>query len=221
MIRHCIFDLDGTLLNTLGTITYYVNKALSDFSLPTITEEECRIILGNGAAVLMRRAMELYGVYEPQLYERVLEHYIALYDAAPLHLTVPYDGIEELLAGLRADGITVAVVSNKPDYATCRVVEHFFGDLIGSVRGGRDGVPLKPDPTAPLSVLEDIGGRAEECAFIGDTATDIMTGRNMGAGLAVGVLWGFRDRSELEAAGADVTVSHPVELLDLLRRSGE
>ncbi len=213
MIKCCIFDLDGTILDTITTITYYVNKTLQNHGIGTVTEDECRYFAGNGARALITRALNSKGITDEERIERILLEYTAAYDEAPLHLTAAFDGIIELVGKLKERGLRLAVLSNKPDFAVKSVVAHFFGDSFDSVLGGRDGVPLKPDPTVPLQIAETLGISPCEVAWIGDTSTDMETGKNLGAGLNIGVLWGFRPRAELVGAGADVTVSSADALL--------
>lgn len=213
MIKYCIFDLDGTLLNTITTITYYVNSIFKEENITPITEEECKIFIGDGARMLIKRALNSRGIVDDETIRRVLKNYNDAYDRAPLYLTEPYPGIREVVRELSSRGVILGVVSNKPDATTVQIVKEYFKDLFSFVRGGRDGVPLKPSPVAPLEMLSLMGGDTRELAFIGDTAVDIETGKNMGAKLSIGVIWGFRDKAELINAGADVIVSSAEDLM--------
>ncbi len=213
MIKYCIFDLDGTLLNTIKTINYYVNCVLEDECLGSIGEEECKRFVGDGARLLIERALGKFGVNDPERVELVLKKYTSLYDSAPLYLTEVYEGVREELNLLIKGGVKLAVLSNKPDFATKEVVRHFFGDgMFVAVRGAVDGVRLKPDPEAVLSLLDYLGATREETAFVGDTAVDTLTAKNASLALGVGVLWGFRDKAELLENGADVILTAPLEL---------
>lgn len=212
MIKYCIFDLDGTLLNTLDTITYYVNSTLEAEGLGRVSRDDCRRFVGNGAHLLIQRALDAVGVTDEGTLEHVLTRYNAAYDASPLYLTAPYDGILQMVDELKRAGIKLGVVSNKPDFATVSVVRSIFGESFEFVRGGRDGVPLKPAPDAPLALLGEMGGSVDQCAFVGDTSVDILTAKGMGCALSVGVLWGFRDRSDLVSSGADAIVESASEL---------
>lgn len=215
MVRACVFDLDGTLLNTLTTIAYYGNESLKAFGLPPISQERYRYLIGNGAKVLVERMLREVGADE-SLFEAVYEKYTAAYEQKPLYLTVPYEGIVELLRELKTSGILTAVLSNKPHAPTCSVVDALFApQTFERCYGQREGVPIKPDPTALHGVLEELGVAAEECLYIGDTAVDMKTGRAAGV-RTVGVLWGFRDREELVENGADILLEHPMQLLDFL-----
>ena len=213
MIKCCIFDLDGTVLDTIGTITYYVNEIFRRYGIMPVSEGECNYFAGNGAGVLIERALRSKGLYSEELKNKILPEYKAAYDEAPVYLTRVFPGICELLSELRKRGIKIAVLSNKPDTATKSVVAEFFPDVFDEVIGAVDGVPLKPSPASALSLISRLGVTADEVAWIGDTATDIETAKNLGARLGIGVLWGFRPREELVLAGADVIVDDPSQIL--------
>jgi phosphoglycolate phosphatase len=217
MKKYCIFDLDGTLLNTLSTITYYLNGAITPLGATPVSEEECKYFIGDGAANLVRRALTSRGLYSEESFPDILKSYKNAYDSAPLYLTEPYPGITELIDWLCREGVTLAVLSNKPNEATVAVVREFFGDKFAYVQGGMDKIPLKPSPEAPLRLASLMGANPCEVAFIGDTAVDIETAKNMGAALAVGVSWGFRSEYELKEAGADVIVASPSLLYEVLK----
>ncbi len=212
MIKYCIFDLDGTLLDTIETIRYYVNKTLSRHSIAPISHEECRNFVGAGARSLMTRTLASRGITDAKATEALLSEYIPDYDKDPYYLTKPYEGISKMIKELRAAGITLAVLSNKPDFATRSMIRHFFGNDFSVVRGGRENLPLKPAPEAVLSVLSELGARADETAYIGDSEVDVFTAKNFSPSLALFCLWGFRTREELLAAGANELISHPSEI---------
>ncbi len=215
MIRACIFDLDGTLLDTLSTISHYANQTLKKFGLPAIPRERYRYLVGNGARVLLERMFaETQG--DPAVLDAAFTDYTESYEKEPLYLTAPYDGILNLLAELKCRNIKTAVLSNKPHLPTCAVIDAIFGDgAFDRCYGQREGVPIKPDPTALLALMDELGVRPEECLYIGDTATDMQTGRGAGA-KTVGVLWGFRDREELIESGGEILLEDPMQLLDFL-----
>lgn len=212
MIKCVLFDLDGTLLSTLETITYHLNTTISSLSLGGVTLEDTRQFIGNGARKLVSRALAKNGVTDETVVSDVLGRYNRAYDSDPLPLTVPYDGIVSLVDELHSRGITLGVVTNKPHPTAVKLVESFFPGRFSFVRGGGEGVILKPDPTESLRLIGELGIKACECAFVGDTDVDIFTGKNMGAALSIGVSWGFRDPRELRDAGADVVadVAHDV-----------
>ena len=211
MIKCCIFDLDGTILDTLSTIVHYVNKTLHKFGYGSISEEEGKYFIGGGARKLIALSLAHFGENDPEIIERVLEYYDGEYRSDPYYLTRVFDGISELLLSLKERGVALAVLSNKQDAITKDAVAHFFPGKFDTVAGGRQGVPLKPAPDAALALISELGYTPEECAFIGDTAVDIETGRNMSAGLVIGVTWGLREREEL--ASADLTASSANDVL--------
>ncbi len=202
MIKLCIFDLDGTILSTLETINYYVSRALTREGLDPITSEECCRFVGNGARKLISRAFAYRGVTDEAVLTRALADYLSDYDGAPYHLTEPYVGIVELFSALKERGIKVAVLSNKQDSSVKLAAEHFFGELVDFACGGREGVPLKPDAESARAVLSHFGVSAEECAFVGDSDVDVLTGNNLGCAITVAVTWGYRSREALLSAGA-------------------
>jgi phosphoglycolate phosphatase len=213
MIKCCIFDLDGTLLDTIGTITYFVNMTLEKYGFPKTTEEECKYFAGDGARTLVARALNSKGaVPSGEEFEEIFKFYRNAYDENPLYLTGIFPGVSELLSKLKNSGIKLAVLSNKPDTAVRPIVEHFFPGVFDIARGGRDGIPLKPNPEAALNIADELSISPEECAFIGDTDVDIETGKRLGAKITFGVLWGFRPEEELCRAGADKTVSKAKEI---------
>ena len=214
MIKCCIFDLDGTVLDTITTITYFVNVTLQKWGIKQITIEQGKVFAGNGARKLIERACENDGVTDEKTVDEILASYKKTYDENPLYLTKVFDGIIEMLDELRQRGIKLAILSNKPDDTVRSVVREFFGDRFLYVAGGKDGVPLKPNPDCTREILVELSVNADEVMFVGDTSVDVETGKNMGAGKTVGVLWGFRERAELEGAGADVIVSEPLEILE-------
>ena len=224
MIKTCLFDLDGTLLDTLDTIKYYINDTASRMGLPMISREQARIFVGKGASNLVDRVFESYGIdiaipKNRATRDEFFRDYVDTYDASPFYLTHPYDGIPELVGALRAKGIRLAVISNKPDPTVKQLIVDNFGDAFDIVEGAMVGVPLKPDPRAPLSICARLGVSPEETAYIGDTGTDMKTGKAYGAALNIGVSWGFRDVPELAANGATHIVNTPAEILALLENA--
>ena len=219
MSKCVIFDLDGTILDTISAITYYVNKTFAEEGIEPILEEDCKYYAGNGARVLIERSLASRGITDEGEITRILAIYKKHYDDAPLYLTKPFDGIVDMLAELRHHGYKLAVVSNKPDTAAAPIVRHFFGDAFDRVSGALDGIAVKPDPTISLRVLADLGIAREDSIFVGDTYVDMETGKNLGSSKVIGVLWGFRKRDELEGAGADAVVTTAGELLDEILRA--
>ncbi len=213
MIKCCIFDLDGTILDTIHSITHFVNITFQKHGIEPIDVEECKYFAGYGARELIRRSLESKGIIDAEVLDLVLSDYLKTYNDDPLYLTRPFDGIVDVLRGMKERGIRLAVHSNKPDTTVKSVVEGFFPGVFEIAVGGREGVPLKPDPAAAQEILKELGVSPSETAWVGDTSTDIETGKNLGAALSVGVLWGFRKRDELCAAGADAIVDDAASLL--------
>ena len=207
-----IFDLDGTLADSLGDIGGSMNEALAARGLPGHALEAYRDFVGEGIEVLARRAA-------PALPEQQLQSLVDAYrrryaERMYLH-TRPYDGIEAMLDQLVAARIPMAVLSNKRDDFTVELVRRMFGRwTFVEVRGERSGVPRKPDPTAALQLAKALSVQPARCAFVGDTGIDIKTGVAAGM-VSIGVLWGFRGKDELLAAGAGRLLTHPRELLGL------
>lgn len=215
MIKLVIFDLDGTLLNTLPTIAFYGNKALGEYDLPPIEEERYKVLVGNGRDLLIHRMLAETGNDTPDLYDKVGMVYDTAYEADQLYLTEPYDNVEELLRILKSKGIRLAVLSNKPDNVVKPIVEKVFGGVFDEVWGKRVDYPVKPAPDSAFEICRRLGVSAEETAFVGDTSVDIETGKNAGF-KTVGVEWGFRDRAELEKAGANLIVKNAWEIAEKL-----
>ena len=196
-----IFDMDGTLLNTLEDLTDAVNVALEQNGYPKRTLEEMRLFVGNGAANMIRKAA-------PQGADQqaVMDAFVKYYGAHCQDKTRPYDGIMEALEALKAK-YKVAVVSNKPDYAVKLMCRHIFPGVhgVGEIRG----IPRKPAPDMVWAAMKEIG--ADKCVYIGDSDVDLATARNSGLP-CISVLWGFRTRQELEADGADCFCEDPTQL---------
>ena len=217
MIKAVIYDVDGTVLDTLSTIAHYGNKALEHFGFLPLPEENYKHYAGNGAKVLIERMLEASGVSVCEHFEKVFTYYNEIYNASPVAFTKPFDGIRELVVALKEKGIKQAVVSNKPDFATRGVMSVCFTDEFDRVYGARDGIKLKPDPEALISVLDELCVKNSECLYVGDTSVDMDTGRNADV-KTIGVLWGFRDREELEEHGADFIVDKPEQILEIVNK---
>lgn len=216
MIELCIFDLDGTVLDTVGTIAHYGNGALAKHGIEPIEKRQYNFLAGMGARRLVRGMLEYRGCYSDALFERVFADYNEAYDKDVTHGTTVFAGLSEVLDALKARGTRLAIVSNKPDFAARTVVNKIYGEgYFDFVTGHRDGLPLKPDPAAVLDVIRRFGVSAAECVYVGDTGVDMQTGKNAGL-YTVGVLWGFRGREELLRDGADALSAHPQELYDCI-----
>lgn len=216
MIKMCIFDLDGTLLNTLPTISGLGNMALREFGYETIDDEEVKYMIGYGSEKLIKAMLERAGADVDAEFDKVYKFFMKNYNKGVTEGTKPYDGIPELLSELKTAGIKLCIFSNKPDTAARESVKLFFGDMIDITHGARDDVALKPSAEGLELIFDETGIGADECLYIGDTSVDMKTGKN-GNCRTVGVLWGFRDRRELEENGADVIVETPDGIFDYIK----
>lgn len=212
MYKACIFDLDGTLTDTLDSLTFSVNESLCEMKLPKITEEQCRMFVGNGARVLMEKALTAAGADPEERIEEAMEIYGRIFDANCTYHVIPYKGIREMLDTLKDAGVTLAVLSNKPHKQAVHVVETIFGSgYFQQIWGQQEGIPRKPDPTAVLQIAEILHVRPEEVLYVGDSEVDVATG-NAANMKTVGVTWGFRSREALRAAGAERIADRPEEI---------
>ena len=215
-MKACIFDLDGTLTNTLESMTYSVNLTLEEMGLSKITKDQCRLFVGNGARVLMEKSLKAAGDTDASRIEEGMEIYGRIFDRNCTYHVTPYKGIPEMLKALKDKGIQLAVLSNKPDRQTVKVVKEIFGDnIFDYAQGQKDGIRRKPAPDGVWYLMEQMQVSKEECLYIGDSEVDAATGRNAGL-KTIGVLWGFRDRKTLETAGADDLIDRPDELLQFV-----
>ena len=202
-MRACIFDLDGTLTNTLESLTYSVNETLKEMGLRTISSEQCRQFVGNGARCLMKRALQEEGM---KVYGRI-------FGANCTYHVTPYEGIPEMLDELKKRGMKLGVLSNKPHGQTVDVAEKIFGSgMFDEIQGQSESLARKPDPAGVFYLLEKMQISKEECLYIGDSEVDIATGSAAGV-KSVGVSWGFRSRETLKEAGAQIIIDVPQELL--------
>ena len=215
-MKACIFDLDGTLTNTLESMTYSVNLTLEEMGLSKITKDQCRLFVGNGARVLMEKSLKAAGDTDASRIEEGMEIYGRIFDQTCTYHVTPYEGIPEMLKALKDKGIQLAVLSNKPDRQTVKVVKAIFGEeLFDYAQGQKEGIRRKPEPDGVWYLMEQMHVSKEECLYIGDSEVDAATGRNAGL-KTIGVLWGFRDRKTLETAGADDLIDRPDELLQFV-----
>ena len=215
-MKACIFDLDGTLTNTLESMTYSVNLTLEEMGLSKITKDQCRLFVGNGARVLMGKSLKAAGDTDASRIEEGMEIYGRIFDRNCTYHVTPYEGIPEMLKALKDKGIHLAVLSNKPDRQTVKVVKAIFGEeMFDYAQGQKEGIRRKPEPDGVWYLMEQMHVSKEECLYIGDSEVDAATGRNAGL-KTIGVLWGFRDRKTLETAGADDLIDRPDELLQFV-----
>ncbi|MFI3170749.1 MAG: HAD family hydrolase [Eubacteriales bacterium] len=207
-----IFDLDGTLIDTLDSLVISVNKTLEQLQLASITREQCRQFVGNGArALLLDSIVAVQGNCEEELLEKALQIFGGIFVEYCMYQVVPYNGMKELLNHLRTEGFQLAILSNKPHERTVQIVESMFGKgYFAHIQGQCESVPKKPDPKSIEYVLDKIRGTKDECIYIGDSEVDMMTG--IAADVStIGVSWGFRDKSVLEAVEDK---NHKITLVD-------
>ncbi len=203
-----IFDLDGTLLDTLQDLGDSLNRMLEHFGYPTHSYESVKEMVGNGATVLTLRAIP--GGEENPKAEECIAYFRANYNDKSNKKTKPYDGIIELLERLRSHGIYTAVVTNKPHHAAVAICEAFFGERLDVVIGDREGVRRKPYPDSVFEVMDKLG--ATRAVYVGDADTDIEVAKNAGIP-SVSVTWGFRDRGFLVDHGASLLADNAGELI--------
>lgn len=200
MKKLAIFDLDGTLLNTVEDIKSVLNASLAKFHLPEITSEQTVKYLGNGAKKLVERAV----AENKSRFEEVYAYYLKKFSECDNELTELYCGEERALRRLKECGVKLALVSNKPQKATEKAYNKFLCEFeFTQVLGQSDKYPLKPDPSSTLAVIEAAGVSKKDCVFIGDGETDVVTAKNAGID-CVSVLWGYRSKAQLAEAGAKV-----------------
>ena len=213
MINTIIFDLDGTLLNTLEDLRDSVNYALEKQNFPLRTLSEIRSFVGDGIRVLMERAVPKS--IDAEVFETCFADFNAYYKVHMEDKTAPYDGINEMLTNIKKAGFKTAIVTNKVDYAAQDLCKRMFGENIDLVVGSVDNRPNKPAPDGAFYAIETLDSKKENTIFVGDADTDILTAKNAGL-VSVGVLWGFRDREIIENEGAEYIVETVKDLEKLL-----
>lgn len=214
MIKACVFDLDGTLADTLESMAYITNLIMEKFGLKTLPTDNFRYYSGEGANMLMRRALKDAGDAELTRYEEGQKLYREMFAEDPMYKVTCYEGMPETLKELKKRGMKLAVCTNKPHPAAVKVIEQLYGGDFDIVIGQSEAVRRKPAPDGPLMVAEKFGVRPEECLYVGDTSTDMQTGKAAGM-FTVGALWGFRDAEELNGNGADLLAQRPTDLIKI------
>ena len=215
-INAILFDLDGTLVDSLRDIAGAMNRVLRNRGYPTHPESDYRNFVGDGMTVLAERVLPPPDNANPDRIRACVADMRKQYARCWRDHAVPYPGIPELLDALVEQNIHVGILSNKPEPFTVEMVATVFPEIpFRTVRGAREGVPVKPDPAAALEILEEWRLPAEQVLYAGDTNTDMRTGKRAGM-WTFGVTWGFRNREELEDSGADRIVDHPSGILHAL-----
>ena len=207
-----IFDMDGTLINSLEDLADSVNEALKYYGLPPHTLEEYRYFVGNGARKLIERSLPKEKANDSDFVSEVLKYYDGCYERHLTNKTKPYEGILEMLKTLQDKKIPLGVCTNKQQFAADKIIQVMFpADMFGAVIGDQKGLPRKPDPTKVLKIAAKFNVNPKQVAYFGDTSVDMETAHNAGF-LSIGVTWGFRPESELIESGAEILINHPSEL---------
>lgn len=220
MTQLCIFDLDGTISNTLRSLHYFCTTALAQCGFPPVEDEDAiRRMVGSGARTLIKRLItaSLGEDHTEEQYELLFKTYSELNAADPMKLVTEYDGVRDLLSALQERDVLLAVLSNKNDALTKRVVAALYPEIrFAVVRGQREGFPKKPAPDGVWAILDELHLAKETALYIGDSDVDMKTGKNAGL-RTIGVTWGFRTPEELLAIGCDGLIDHPSELLEIIK----
>lgn len=215
MIKAVLFDLDGTLVNSLADLAASTNYALEQYGFPTHNVEKYKYFVGNGMQKLIERVLP-EDKRDIDTKQKVFDCFINHYRKHYADKTVAYDGIFELLESIKNKGIKIAVITNKAHEMAETIIDNIFGDMFEIVFGKKEGYPPKPEPSLTLKLISDLGVTSSECMLIGDSGVDIETAKNAKL-VSVGVLWGFRTRDELASKGADYIVSEPTEIIEILK----
>lgn len=219
MLRAGIFDLDGTLADTLESMAYVTNVIMKKLDLKTLLVGDFKYYSGEGAHMLIQRCLKDAGDTELKYQEEAEKMYRDMFAADPMYKVVHYEGMPETIKELKKRGAKLAVCSNKPHPAAVKVIREMFGEDFDIVLGQSDEIPRKPSPAGALKIAESFGLKPSECMYVGDTRTDMETGKAAGM-YTVGALWGFRDREELKSSGADCIAEKPEDLLKIYERNG-
>lgn len=214
MIKAVLFDLDGTLADSLADLAAAANYAIGRFGFPAREVECYKLFAGDGMAKMIERALPDASI-DMQTVSGIMSVFLMYYGEHYCDHTKAYPGMTDVIAKLKSKGVSIAVVTNKNENMAQKVVRKLYGDQFDFIIGKREGIPVKPDPTAALIAMRELGASPEECIFVGDSKMDVKTGVNSGA-YPVGVLWGFRKKEELISGGAKTIISEPEELLAII-----
>ncbi len=211
-----IFDLDGTIADTLYSIMDAVNMCMEHYGFLAKSYDEVRAAVGNGAKLLIMRSMPQDVASDTQRAEEVYRYFQKCYGVTYNRINGCYEGMREAMLELHSRGYTLAVLSNKPDPYVKGIIKELFDSSVIPLAMGETELPRKPDPTAPHHVARTLGFEASDCAYIGDSEVDVVTAKNAGFA-SVAVSWGFRSRDVLEACGPDIIIDHPSQLLEIFK----
>ena len=215
MIKAILFDLDGTLVNSLADLADSTNFALQKLNFPTHETEEYKYLVGDGIPKLIERALPENERTEENR-SKCLELFMSHYREHYFDKTNAYDGIKELLSALKADGFKIAVISNKAQEMAQKVVDKVFGDIFDAVAGKREGYKTKPDPALTLEVIKELGVTPESSVLVGDSGMDMAAAVNAKT-TRIGELWGFRTETELRQNGADYIADTTAQILNIIK----
>lgn len=216
MMKLVAFDLDGTLINSLEDLAHCMNCALEEQGYPVHPVEAYRHFVGDGLATLVEHVLP-FKKRDADLQAAVLNAFNRHYNKGYANLTAPYHGVDALLDYCNRHEIATAVISNKPDAFTQTLVSKLFGqNSFAFVSGKREGLAPKPNPALLFAAMEECGATPEQCLYVGDSDTDVLTAHNAGVRCA-GAIWGFRGEEELKAADADFLLQNPEDLIELLK----
>ena len=210
-MKAVIFDLDGTLVNTIDDLAAATNQALQKHGFPPKPLADFPMMVGNGIRKLLERA--LGDTCRPDVLDTVQRDFLVIYDQNCMNLSAPYEGMTEVVGRLQKDGWRLMVVTNKPQAQAEKIARHYFGgDTFVSIYGNLEGRPAKPDPLTVHMAMQDAGCTAEETWFVGDSNVDVQTAHNAGL-RCIGAVWGFRGEDELKRAGAEILARTPQDIL--------
>lgn len=211
-MKAALFDMDGTITDSLESIAHTTNTVLKEFGYPEIELERFKTIVGDGAETQIRRVMKIHGVSDEDIIQKVYARYLEEFEEGCLYHVTPCKGVPELIEKMKAKGMKIAVVSNKPHAKSVKVADAVYpAGTFDLVIGQKEGIPKKPAPDMALIAAREFGADPSECLYLGDTNTDMKTG--IAAGMfTIGVLWGFRERAELEELHPNAIVTTPDEV---------
>jgi phosphoglycolate phosphatase len=212
-----IFDIDGTLLYTIDSISYYINKAFADFGLGQVPKDEVRKNVGNGPIVLVNKCLKYLDIEDENIQKKVLDHYNRIYDDNPSYLTKPYEGIREELEKIKKRGELLVAFSNKPD-STCKKVltDLWPAGYFDMILGFKENIKRKPNPEGLYIIGQRFEEKMTDIVYFGDSEVDIECGRNAGV-FTVACAWGFRDKAFLEEQKPDLIIDSPGEINTIRR----
>lgn len=216
MIKAVVFDLDGTLINSLEDLAVATNYTMELNGYPTHPISDYNMFVGNGISKLIERAMPPQEVCEEKV-ASLRKCFLEYYNKHYMDKTDSYKGMPELVDYLHKEGYKLAVITNKVEFMAEKIITKLYGNSFDLIYGQRDNVPTKPDPTLTLMAMNDLNVTPQECAFLGDSGVDMKTAINSGA-LPIGVLWGFRDMNELKANGAKYIINEPCKLIEIINK---